>query len=108
MRSSPFLLLLALFASPLIAFSFACGSSSEGAQEAAEAGTDCGVAHNEAGCPATYDTSALPTACAPIGLACSYPGSGDGTGCNAANLSCTAALGDAGADAGQGRWVATQ
>ncbi len=108
MRSSTLLLLMGLLASPFAVFSLACSSSSTGDQEPAEAGPDCGAA-NEAGCPATYDTSSLPAACAPIGLTCSYPGKGDGNGgCNLANLQCEPIAGDAGADAGQGRWVATQ
>jgi len=78
----------------------------------ADAGEDCGPPHNEAGCPATYDTGSLPTVCAPVGLQCVYPGQGDGIGCMAAaSLSCVAGGvdGDAGGDAGQqGRWVAAQ
>jgi hypothetical protein len=111
MRSSTYLLLLTLFASPLLMSGLGCSSSSPGDQEPAEAGPDCGAvtANNEAGCPATYDTSALPASCAPIGLTCSYPGKGDGNGaCNLANLQCSALVGDGGADAGQGRWVAAQ
>jgi len=108
MRAPTSLLLLALFGSPLLVFDLACSSSTTGAQETTEAGTDCGVVHNEAGCPATYDTSALPASCAPIGLSCTYPGAGDGNGCNAANLQCSAPPGDGGSDAGEGRWVATQ
>jgi hypothetical protein len=108
MRSSTSLLLLALFGSPLLAFTLACSSSSTGTEETTEGGVDCGTVHNPTGCPATYDTSALPASCAPIGIACSYPGFGDGNGCSAANLTCSEPLGDGGADAGQGRWVATQ
>jgi hypothetical protein len=111
MRSFTYLLLLTLFGSPSLISGLACSSSSPGDQEPAEAGPDCGAvaANNEAECPATYDTSALPTSCAPIGLTCSYPGKGDGSGsCNLANLRCVEPVGDGGADAGQGRWVATQ
>jgi hypothetical protein len=111
MRSSTYLFLLTLFASPLLASGLACSSSSPGEQEPAEAGPDCGAvtASNEAGCPATYDTSALPASCAPVGLTCSYPGKGDGNGgCNLANLQCSELAGDGGTEAGQGRWVSTQ
>jgi len=54
--------------------------------------------------------------CSPVGLACSYPGAGDGNGCfAAAGLSCEPAdggvvstcAGNAG-DAAVGYWVATQ
>ena len=91
--------------------------ASAGADASAEvdAGEDCGFKdpHNEAGCPATYDTASLPSVCAPIGLQCSYPGQGDGSGCMAATamLWCTASGvdGGAGGDAGgQGRWIAAQ
>jgi hypothetical protein len=75
-----------------------------------EAGPDCGslVVHNEAGCPPTYDTAALPSTCAPVGLTCVYPGLGDvtppGSGCSGpAGLSCVAGMADAGA-----HWISAQ
>ncbi len=91
------------------------GDAAADAEVEVDAGVDCGFAdpHNEAGCPATYDTASLPNGCAPIGLQCQYPGQGDGSGCMAAtaSLSCVAsdADGGAGGDAGpQGRWIAAQ
>lgn len=112
---------------PLVgAASWSCSSSSspqaargdDASAEASaevEAGADCGFEdpHNEAGCPATYGTASLPSACSPIGLQCLYPGQGDGTGCMAATamLGCVASGvdGGAGGDAGgQGRWIAAQ
>ena len=55
-----------------------------------DAGSDCGFpeVHNEAGCPATYDTAAIPPSCSPAGLQCLYPGSGDEGPCSVAELYC--------------------
>jgi hypothetical protein len=72
------------------------GSSSE------DAGSDgCPVAHNEAGCPATFDT-VVPHTCSPAGLECLYPGSGDEGPCSVAELYCFGG-GDGGA-----YWVPAQ
>jgi hypothetical protein len=72
-------------------------------------------ANNDALCPAFYSTFYWDMPCPFPGLACAYPGRGDGTsdGCNAtAMLWCKGSAGvaeagpaDGGADAGGGLWI---
>jgi len=110
-RLSSLVELLALSTFALVGLVAACSSSSSASSQdgGTDAGPDCGytAAHNEAGCPATYDTANLPPTCAPVGLNCEYPGAGDGTspGCaSTAVLWCVAGPGDAGAP----HWGAAQ
>jgi len=61
-------------------------------------------ANNDSNCPSTYSVGNYQKPCAPVGLACAYPGQGDfqPNGCNA-----TAMMWCKG-DAGMGTWVVAQ
>jgi len=86
--------------------------------EASDTGPDCGYAEagNEVGCPSTYSAAQARQSCSPAGLACSYPGQGDGIpgipGCfSTAGMVCTpadAGLGGGPLEAGSPYWLVVQ
>ncbi|HLK39594.1 MAG TPA: hypothetical protein VKU41_22720 [Polyangiaceae bacterium] len=81
---------------------------------APEAGPDCSypAVANDPHCPSTYSgLGAQARPCSPVGLACAYPGAGDGTssGCATAMMWCRVDGGDGDAGAtGMGSWVVAQ
>ena len=82
----------------------------------ADSGPDCGtsIVRNDSRCPSSYSLAYECQSCSPAGLACMYPGAGDGTsnGCFAtAVLRCVAVdagVGGCAADAASAAWVAAQ
>ena len=95
------LAMTALFALTVAGLVIGCSSSTS---------SDACANHNDSRCPKTYTTSLANQPCAPVGLACTYIGSGSGSsppGCpGAAGLFCYT---DGGVtDAGSGVWGFSQ
>jgi hypothetical protein len=101
-------------ASLLVVLILIChGCTGSGSDANADGGNDCGYADatNDPQCPAKYSDVCTPSAqtCSSPGLACAYPGAGDGPdpgGCFATAMAwCKVPLG---ADGGTTKWICAQ